>query len=325
MVNFFNTIKQHNIELPPMSVDTLQVNLTKLCNQACRHCHVDSSPRRNESLGDEDLEKVIAIVKRPEIKTLDLTGGAPELHPRFRELIERVASFEKKIIVRHNLTVAFDPHPQTSESMLWIHEFFRDHKISLVSSLPYYREFLTDRQRGQGVFKKSILGLQTLNKLGYGIEGSGLEINLVYNPVGHYLPPQQKGLELEYKRELAKEFGISFNQLFALTNLPVKRFKDDLVRNGKLEEYMEKLINAFNPQAALGVMCRSMLSVSWEGKVYDCDFNQMLELQSRTQDNVPVSLDNFNIDSFLKRNILWADHCYGCTAGAGSSCGGSTT
>jgi radical SAM/Cys-rich protein len=324
-MNFSSMLEKHNLHLAPQSVETLQVNLTKLCNQACRHCHVDSSPKRTEALGDAHFEKVIALLQAPQIKTLDLTGGAPELHPRFRELIERVSGLGKKIMVRHNLTVAFDPHPQTGESMLWLHEFFRDHKISLVSSLPYYREFLTDRQRGQGVFKKSILGLQTLNQLGYGVAGSGLEINLVYNPVGHYLPPEQSGLEAEYKKELKQNFNIVFNNLFAITNLPVKRFKDDLQRNGQLEDYMEKLINAFNPQAALGVMCRSMLSVSWDGKVYDCDFNQMLEMQARTLDKVAVSLDNFNIESFLNRNILWADHCYGCTAGAGSSCGGTTT
>ncbi|MCE3012064.1 MAG: arsenosugar biosynthesis radical SAM protein ArsS [Proteobacteria bacterium] len=324
-MNFTSMLDRHQLQLTPQSIDTLQVNLTKLCNQACRHCHVDSSPKRTEALGDAHFEKVIALLQVPQIKTLDLTGGAPELHPRFRELIERVAGLGKKIMVRHNLTVAFDPHPQTGESMLWLHEFFQKHKVSLVSSLPYYREFLTDRQRGQGVFKKSILGLQTLNHLGYGVAGSGLEINLVYNPVGHYLPPEQSGLEAEYKKELKQNFNIVFNNLFAITNLPVKRFKDDLQRNGQLEDYMEKLINAFNPQAALGVMCRSMLSVSWDGKVYDCDFNQMLEMQARTLDKVAVSLDNFNIESFLNRNILWADHCYGCTAGAGSSCGGTTT
>lgn len=324
-MNFSTMLEKHHLNLNPMSVDTLQVNLTKLCNQACRHCHVDSSPKRTEALGDEHLEKVIEIFKHPKIKVLDLTGGAPELHHRFKELIERVSLLGKKIMVRHNLTVAFDPHPQTGESMMWVHDLFKKHQVSLVSSLPYYREFLTDRQRGQGVFKKSILGLQTLNSLGYGVEGSGLEINLVYNPVGHYLPPEQTTLELEYKKELKQNFKIVFNNLFAITNLPVKRFKEDLARNNQLEEYMEKLINAFNPQAALGVMCRSMLSVSWDGKVYDCDFNQMLEMQSRTPDKSVVSLDNFNIESFLKRNILYADHCYGCTAGAGSSCGGTIT
>ncbi len=324
-MNFSLMLQKHKLNLNPTSVDTLQVNLTKLCNQACRHCHVDSSPKRTEALGDSHFEKVIALMQAPQIKTLDLTGGAPELHPRFKELIERVSGVGKKIIVRHNLTVAFDPHPQTGMSMLWLHDFFQLHKVSLVSSLPYYREFLTDRQRGHGVFKKSILGLQTLNKLGYGVKDSGLEINLVYNPVGHYLPPEQSGLELEYKKELKANFNIEFNNLFAITNLPVKRFKEDLARNNQLEEYMEKLINAFNPQAALGVMCRSMLSVSWDGRIYDCDFNQMLEMQSRTQDKVAVSLDNFNIESFLNRNILWADHCYGCTAGAGSSCGGTIT
>jgi len=324
-MKFADKLIEHQLNLNPLSIDTLQVNLTKLCNQACRHCHVDSSPKRTESLGDAHFEKVIELAKNPSIKVVDLTGGAPELHPRFRELVERVRAENKQVMIRHNLTVAFDPHPQTGESMLWVHEFFQTHKLTLVSSLPYYREFLTDRQRGQGVFKKSILGLQKLNTLGYGKPGSGLEINLVYNPVGHYLPPEQKALETEYKKELKENFGIEFNQLFAITNLPVKRFKEDLIRNNQLENYMEKLINSFNPQAALGVMCRSMLSVSWDGKVYDCDFNQMLEMQSMTIDQKPVTLDNFNAESFLNRSILWADHCYGCTAGAGSSCGGTTT
>jgi radical SAM/Cys-rich protein len=208
--------------------------------------------------------------------------------------------------------------------MLWVHDFLASQQVEVVSSLPYYREFLTDRQRGQGVFKKSILGLTALNARGYGKPGSGQVLNLVYNPVGRYLPPEQSALEKEYKAELAAKFGVTFNQLFTITNMPIKRFREDLERNGGYEEYMEQLHAAFNPTAAESVMCRTMLSVAWDGSIYDCDFNQMLELPSLV-DKKKVTLDDFRYESFLNRNIVLADHCYGCTAGAGSSCGGATT
>lgn len=324
MISFIEKIKTSALHLGPQSLSTLQVNLTKLCNQACRHCHVDSSPKRRETLSPESLARVLTLLADKRFTTLDLTGGAPELHPQFKEIVAKAHALRKKIIVRHNLTVSYDPHPMTNEKMLWVQEFLAAHRVEVVSSLPYYREFLTDRQRGQGVFKKSIMGLQALNELGYGRADSGLVLNLVYNPVGHYLPPEQAALEKEYKTELATKFGIHFNQLFTITNMPIKRFREDLERAEKYEEYMETLHTAFNPQAAQSVMCRSMMSVAWDGSVYDCDFNQMLELPARAAGQ-RVTLENFDVKTFLERSIVLGDHCYGCTAGSGSSCGGATT
>lgn len=324
MISFVDKIKTSQIDLSPQGLGTLQVNLTKLCNQACRHCHVDSGPKRRETLSPDSVARVLALLTDERFSTLDLTGGAPELHPEFREIVVTARALRKKVIVRHNLTVSYDPHPVTNEKMLWVQEFFAEQKVEVVSSLPYYREFLTDRQRGQGVFKKSIMGLQALNQLGYGKAGTGLVLNLVYNPVGHYLPPEQTAIEKEYKTELAAKFGIEFNQLFTITNMPIKRFREDLERAEKYEEYMETLHGAFNPQAAQSVMCRSMLSVGWDGSVYDCDFNQMLELPARAEGQ-RVTLENFDVKTFMKRSIVWGDHCFGCTAGSGSSCGGTTT
>ena len=324
MVSFTQKIKNFGLELKPTSLTTLQVNLTKLCNQACRHCHVDSSPKRREMLSEESVKKVLALLTDDNFKILDLTGGAPELHPQFKEIVSVARALGKKVIVRHNLTVSYDLHPMTQEKMMWVQDFLAAHRVEVVSSLPYYREFLTDRQRGQGVFKKSIMGLQALNKLGYGDPDSGLVLNLVYNPVGHYLPPEQTALEKEYKTELQAKFGIQFNQLFTITNMPIKRFREDLERAQKYEEYMETLSAAFNPSAAESVMCRSMMSVAWDGTVYDCDFNQMMDLPAHLQ-NKKVTLDNFDSATFLQRNIVWGNHCFGCTAGSGSSCGGATT
>ena len=324
MIPFTQKIKIFGRDLSPISITTLQVNLTKLCNQACRHCHVDSSPKRREMLSEDSVKKVLGLLAEENFKILDLTGGAPELHPQFKEIVSAARSLGKKVIVRHNLTVSYDLHPMTQEKMMWVQEFLAAERVEVVSSLPYYREFLTDRQRGQGVFKKSIMGLQALNKLGYGTPDSGLVLNLVYNPVGHYLPPEQAALEKEYKAELMAKFSIQFNQLFTITNMPIKRFREDLVRAEKYEEYMETLSTAFNPSAAESVMCRSMMSVAWDGTVYDCDFNQMMDLPTQVNDK-KVTLDNFDPATFLKRSIVWGNHCFGCTAGSGSSCGGATT
>lgn len=324
MQRFISKIQESQTDLSPLSVETLQVNITKLCNQTCRHCHVDSSPKRREMMSDESLEKIIAILKHhPEIHTLDITGGAPELHPGFPFLVKEARSLNRRTIVRHNLTVTFDPHPITQDSMLWLIEFFRQQKVEIVSSLPYYREFLTDKQRGHGVFRKSMMGLRALNEEGFGVKPD-LILNLVYNPVGYYLPGSQETLEKEYKMELEHSFGIKFNHLFALTNMPIHRFKSDLVRTGHYQEYMEKLSAAFNPRAAEGVMCRSLVSIGHDGKIYDCDFNQMLGLTIKHKDKA-LTLDDFDEKLLLKREIIFQDHCYGCTAGCGSSCGGKTT
>jgi radical SAM/Cys-rich protein len=324
MLEFNNKIKEINSPLSPLSVETLQVNITKLCNQACHHCHVDSSPKRREMMSPVNIDRILRLLQETEtIVNLDITGGAPELHPQFKYLVQAARRLKKKVIIRHNLTVTFDPHPMTGEPMLDLPSFFHDEGVEIVSSLPYYREYLTDQQRGSGVFRKSIMGLRALNQEGFGVKKEMI-LNLVYNPTGHYLPGSQTNLEKEYKRELLSKFNIQFNQLFVLTNMPIHRFKKDLERSNHYEEYMEKLFSAFNPEAAQGIMCRKLLSVSWDGIIYDCDFNQMLGMPvSRYLE--PVTLETLNLEEVLQRKIIFANHCYGCTAGAGSSCGGKTT
>jgi radical SAM/Cys-rich protein len=313
-----------NLTLNPVSIETLQLNITKLCNQACVHCHVDASPRRRESMSPEVVSKCMEILRdHPQIKNLDITGGAPELHPQFKEMVVIARSLGKHVMVRHNLTVSLDPHPLTKESMEYLPEFFAEHKVEVISSLPYYQQHFTDKQRGDGVFQKSIESLRRLNQKGYGKATSGLKLNLVYNPIGPFLPAAQDALELEYKKHLKANFDIEFNQLFAITNLPIHRFKAQLIRADAYEDYMEKLVSAFNPQAAEGVMCRSLVSVSHDGKVYDCDFNQMLGLTVAAPASANVM--DFDFRKLMQRKIVFKDHCYGCTAGAGSSCGGNTT
>jgi len=225
--------------------------------------------------------------------------------------------------VRHNLTVTYDGNPQTGEQKMYLPEFFAKHNVEVVCSLPYYQEYFTDKQRGRGVFEKSINALRRLNALGYGKPGSGLLLNLVYNPVGAFLPAAQESLEEDFKRELAHAYGIVFNNLYAIVNMPINRFKEQLERLGTYEEYMTELVNAFNPVAAKGIMCRSLISVGYDGKIYDCDFNQMLNLQA--QNGSLLTVFNATWDSLLKRDIRFASHCFGCTAGSGSSCGGAIT
>jgi radical SAM/Cys-rich protein len=318
--NFEQKLAQSHVDLTPVSVQTLQVNLTKMCNQACHHCHVDSSPKRTEEMSLELIKTCLQVLKdNPAMTTLDLTGGAPELNPHFRYFVEEARKLGKKVIVRHNLTVTFDGHPTSGEKLLDLPQFFARNQVEVVSSLPYYEEYFTDRQRGTGVFKKSIRGLQLLNQEGYGKSGSGLVLNLVYNPVGPFLPAAQADLEARYKESLLKNYQIVFNSLFAITNMPIKRFEDSLKKSGQYQSYMEKLSTAFNPVAAAGVMCRSMVSIDHEGNLYDCDFNQMLELKVS---GFVRHIREFSLNSFLKRKIVTGPHCFGCTAGAGSSCGG---
>jgi radical SAM/Cys-rich protein len=322
--HFARKLVDEKVSFKPTSIETLQLNITKLCNQACVHCHVDSSPRRREMTSDAVLDRCLELLRDfPEIKTFDLTGGAPELHPRFREAVRTTRSFGKRVIVRHNLTVQMDPHPITKESLADLPEFFAEQGVEVVSSLPYYQEYFTDKQRGSGVFKKSMAALRRLNDVGYGKDGTGLILNLVYNPVGPFLPASQHTLEADYKRELKSKFDLDFNQLFAITNMPIHRFKVQLIRGGNYDAYMEKLVAAFNPTAADGVMCRSMISVSYDGKLYDCDFNQMLGMQIENQGQ-QLSIFDFDTKLLLERSVAVADHCYGCTAGSGSSCGGNT-
>ena len=318
-------LHERGIELPPLGIDTLQVNITKMCNQVCRHCHVDASPTRSEALSRAGVERCIELLAMyPQIRTLDITGGAPELHADFEWMVRQARSLGRHVMVRHNLTVSFDGHPRSGASMAHLPAFFASQQCEVVCSLPYYQAYFTDAQRGGGVFSKSIEGLRQLNVLGYGREGSGLVLNLVYNPVGPYLPAAQATLQADYRRELRAHFGIEFNQLYTITNMPINRFRLHLEKSGQYAAYMDKLLAAFNPQAAAGVMCRNLLSVGHDGMLYDCDFNQMLGLGIDGGPAGPATIFDFDLGALLRRRIRFGSHCLGCTAGAGSSCGGTT-
>lgn len=313
--DFEQKLASHGLELRATSVVTLQVNVGKLCNQACKHCHVDASPKRTEIMPRETVEQVLAALRRFRIPTLDLTGGAPELNPSFRWFVTEARALGTHVMVRHNLTVMFEPGQED------LPEFFRAHQIEVISSLPYFQEQQTDAQRGNGVFTKSIEAIRRLNAVGYGVDGSGLHLNLVYNPVGAFLPPAQSAIEADFKRELLSRYGLTFNQLYTITNMPIKRFLEYLRRSGNEERYLRKLVEAFNPNAVAGVMCRRLVSVDWTGKLYDCDFNQMLELG--VAENAPQTIAEFDPIKLAQRRIVTGVHCFGCTAGAGSSCGGA--
>lgn len=301
--------------LKPTGVEILQVNVGKLCNQTCKHCHVDAGPDRRESMSKETMEECLVALASPGISTLDITGGAPEMNPNFRWFVEEASRLGKKIMVRCNLTIVL-----AGEKYRDLPEFFAKHRVEVVSSLPYFQKRRTDAQRGDGVFDRSIQALKKLNAVGYGVPGSGLALNLVYNPAGAFLPGGQSTLENDFKRELKNVHGVEFNSLFALTNMPISRFLEFLLETGNLDDYLEKLVTSFNPGAALGVMCRNTLSVGWDGSLYDCDFNQMLDM--KIQGKVG-KISEFNQAVLDSREILLQQHCYGCTAGAGSSCGGS--
>jgi radical SAM/Cys-rich protein len=311
-----------NLGLYPLKangVEVFQINVGKMCNQVCTHCHVDAGPDRKEIMTTETMQQCLDVLKNnTSLHTVDLTGGAPEMNPNFRWFVEEIKKINStiKIIVRCNLTII-----RANKKYYDLPEFFKFHQIEVVSSLPFFTAERTDKQRGDGVFEDSIKALQMLNEVGYGIDGSGLLLNLVYNPAGAFLPPNQTSLEKEYKTELQKNFGISFNNLFAITNLPISRYLDYLLQSGNYEKYMDKLITAFNPIAAANVMCRNTISIGWDGFLYDCDFNQMLELKVDCSTSKHVS--NFNIQQLNNREIVLNQHCYGCTAGAGSSCGGA--
>jgi radical SAM/Cys-rich protein len=296
--------------LRPASLETLQVNIGKRCNQACRHCHVEASPARTESMGREGIDRCLAILaSHPGIKTLDVTGGAPELHPDFRYFVSEARKLGKHVIDRCNLTLLEEPGHEDLAA------FLAGQQVEIIASMPCYTEENVDRQRGQGVFAKSIAALRRLNAFGY---GTALPLNLIYNPGGIALPGPQAGLERDYKERLGKDHGIVFNRLYVMTNMPIGRFREDLARGGKLGEYMDRLESAFNPGIVGGLMCRSQISVGWDGRLYDCDFNQMLELDAE-----PIGhLRDFDASALLERRIRLGNHCYGCTAGAGSSCGG---
>ena len=297
-------------------LETLQVNLGYLCNQSCLHCHVNAGPKRKEIMQENIAEDIIRFLSDNNTKKLDLTGGAPELNPSFRRIVSAAHAMGVHIIDRCNLTVL---HEQGQEDTA---DFLAQHKVEVVASLPCYEEENVDGQRGEGVFQTSVAAINLLNISGYGIEGTGLELNLMYNPVGPYLPPAQCQLEQDYKRELKNRYDIVFNNLYTLTNMPIKRFGSTLISKGEFNGYMELLKGAYQTANLETVMCRSLISVDWQGYVYDCDFNQMLELPL-TERGKKMHLNDITNEVLIGRNIMIADHCYGCTAGQGSSCGGA--
>ncbi len=300
-------------------VRTLQVNVGKLCNQACHHCHVEAGPKRTEIMRRRTAERIVALLaSSPGVGTVDLTGGAPELNPHFRYLVESARGFGRYVIDRCNLTVFFEP------DMEWLPRFLAANQVEVICSLPCYSAETVDRQRGRGVFEKSIAALRWLNALGYARPGLGLRLNLVYNPLGAFLPPPQEDLEAEYKRNLREHFGVRFDRLLTISNMPVGRFAADLMRAGKYDAYMSLLVNHFNRGTAPAVMCRSLVSVSWDGTLYDCDFNQMLACSLRKNGRKTTTIwDIERLDELDGAEIRTGSHCFGCTAGAGSSCTGA--
>ncbi|MBZ5516780.1 MAG: arsenosugar biosynthesis radical SAM protein ArsS [Acidobacteriia bacterium] len=296
-------------------IETLQVNVGKLCNQTCRHCHVDAGPTRTEIMRRETAELVIDVLRRYDIPAVDITGGAPELNPHFDYLVTEGRALGRRVIDRSNLTVFF------VEGKQYLPEFLREHGVEVTASLPCYTEKNVEAQRGKGVFAKSIEALQWLNRLGYGQPGTGRVLNLVYNPLGPSLPPPQELLEADYRKQLGENYGVVFNHLYTLTNMPISRFLLDLTRHGNYERYMELLLEKFNPTTVEGLMCRSLVSVGWDGTLYDCDFNQMLEMP--VNHGLPNHLRDFDAFLLARREIRTGTHCYGCTAGTGSSCLGA--
>jgi radical SAM/Cys-rich protein len=298
-------------------VETLQVNLGYKCNQSCLHCHVNAGPTRTEMMSRETLSDVLVFLKVSSVKTLDVTGGAPELHPHFRELVTRARELGVHVIDRCNLTILEEPGQEG------LGVFLTENAVEITASLPCYTEELVDRQRGKGVYEKSIRGLQRLNALGYGAEGSGLVLNLVYNPQGPALPPAQAALEADYKRVLGEAFGVRFNRLLTLANMPIQRFGSTLISKGQFNEYMALLHRSHRDENLEAVMCRTLVSVDWQGVVYDCDFNQMLDLPLAVDGKKRVQLSELIGRDLDGNPIAVRDHCYGCTAGQGSSCGGA--
>jgi len=314
---FAERAHQNGNGLRKRKIRTLQVNMGKYCNQACLHCHVEAGPGRKEMMGREVVDAVLGFLEKSDIAVVDITGGAPELNPNFDYLVESCVLLGRHVMDRCNLTVLFEPGKDS------LPNFFRQNRVELVCSLPCYTEENVDQQRGKGTFDLSIRALQCLNGLGYGVPGTGLELNLVYNPLGAYLPPLQHDLEREYKKILRKEFGIVFNRLYCLANMPITRYEKLLKLRGEYDHYMDLIESSFNSDTLEKVMCRDLLSVGWEGSVYDCDFNQMLDLPVRNPQGKPLRIWDISADALEDEPISTGNHCYGCTAGSGSSCGGS--
>lgn len=297
------------------AIKVLQVNVGKLCNQTCRHCHVDAGPDRREVMSRETVDACLSVLERTGIETLDITGGAPEMNPHFRDLVSAARRLRVHVIDRCNLTILLAP------GFTDLPQFLAEQRVEIIASLPCYLEENCDRQRGDGVFNKSIEAIRRLNAVGYGLPGSELPLNLVYNPVGPSLPPPQEALEQAYREQLRSRFGVEFSGLYTITNMPISRFLDDLLHSGEYNAYMQKLLDAFNPAAVAGVMCRTMISVDWQGLLYDCDFNQMLGLP--VAQGVARTIFEFDRSLLEGRPVVTSRHCFGCTAGAGSSCQGA--
>lgn len=316
----------HFPELRKAQIETLQINMGRLCNQACLHCHVNASPKRNgpgENAQTDLARKMIDFLRRqPQLQSLDLTGGAPELNPNFRYLVRQARHLRRNVMVRHNLTVQMSPEQED------LPDFFAEHEVVVISSLPCYLEDNVDKQRGRGVFQDSIEALRRLNAVGYGDPDNSLELHLVYNPVAASLPPPQASLQEDYQRELFDRYGVRFNHLLTITNQPIHRFKADLLRQGKLSEYQSLLMDNFNPHTIPHLMCRHALSLRWDGRVFDCDFNLVQDLPTVNADGRPLTLDDLLADTeslrkLFDRPITVDSHCFACTAGSGSSCGGA--
>lgn len=302
--------------LKPRKIEVLQINVGYMCNQVCAHCHVDAGPDRQEIMTKETMQHCLNVIKKTEAHTLDLTGGAPEMNPNFRWFVEEACKIGvEDFIVRSNLTII-----KSNKKYQDLPEFFKKHNIHVVSSMPHWTRGKTDKQRGDGVFDKSIEALKELNAVGYGVPESGLKLDLVYNPSGAFLPGDQIGLESDFKKALKDDFGIQFNNLFTITNLPISRFLDYLIASENYRDYMYSLVEAYNPLAVQNVMCKNTISVSWDGCLYDCDFNQMLELKVNSKVN---HISDYNEELLQNREVVISQHCYGCTAGAGSSCQGT--
>lgn len=313
---FRQTLRAHGLDLPRTRLEILQVNVGRLCDLACTHCHVGAGPKRTEIMAEATVRRVLDLLTAASgIHTVDITGGAPEMNPHFRTLVVEARALGKQVIARSNLTVLFTPGQEDTP------EFLAEYQVNVVASLPGYTQQNVEKQRGLHVFEPSIRALQKLNALGYGKPDTGLELDLIYNPAGASLPPPQAELEAEYRRELEATLGIVFNRLFTLTNMPIRRFRRTLMRAGQLDAYQQLLRDAFNPQAALGVMCRNLVSVSWDGQLYDCDFNQALDLPLAGARRTLWDIER--LAELEHAPIAFADHCHGCTAGAGSSYSGA--
>ncbi len=314
---FAEKVRQNGDSFRKRKVDVLQINMGKYCNQACLHCHVEAGPSRKEMMTLETVVSVLRFLEKSDINKVDITGGAPELNPHFDTLVERCVQLGRHVMDRCNLTVIFEPGKG------YLPDFFQKNRVELICSLPCYTEENVDQQRGKGTFDQSIRALQLLNRLGYGVTDTGLELQLVYNPVGAHLPPPQDRLERDYRKILKEKYGIVFNHLYCLTNMPITRFEKFLKLRNEYHQYVELIESAFNPATLDKVMCRDLLSVGWEGSIYDCDFNQMLELPMRNQQGKPLMIWDLGANGLEDQSIIVGNHCYACTAGAGSSCGGS--